>query len=207
MGFNFYKTVIVLSAILLEGTISNYAIAQSQVYFQGGYQINGNVKVDEGTLIFKNGVSYGVGIDIKIDKIIRAEINWSSSPSTAELRGKGGVIRSITDLQFHHLHAGLIGEMGRRDVRPYFLLSLGASLLHPTNVTYEDLWRFSIALGIGFKVNISDNVGLRFQSRLMLPMQFSRSSVWVGTGGVGVSLGAWTPFLDTDLSCGIFINI
>ncbi|MCK7528585.1 MAG: hypothetical protein MZV64_69045 [Ignavibacteriales bacterium] len=76
-------------------------------------------------------------------------------------------------------------------------------MFNPKGDEYGDEWRFSIALGGGVKVYLSDKVGLRFQGRLLIPMQFEGGSVYVGTGGAGVAVGAYTAFVQGDFSGGL----
>ena len=78
---------------------------------------------------------------------------------------------------------------------------------HPNESNYEDEWRFSIALGGGVKVEMSDKVGLRFQARLIIPMVFEGGSIYFGTGGSGVAVGAYTAFVEGDFSGGLYYRL
>jgi hypothetical protein len=54
---------------------------------------------------------------------------------------------------------------------------------------------------------MSDKIGLRFQGRLIIPMQFAGGSIYVGTGGAGVSVGSYTTFVEGDFSGGLFVQL
>ena len=113
-----------------------------------------------------------------------------------------------TDVLIHHFQVGALAEPKKgKKVSPFGLFTLGATLFHPTKEGYEDEWRFSIALGGGVKVDVSDKIGLRFQARLIIPMVFEGTSVYFGTGGGGVAVGAYTAFVEGDFSGGLYYRL
>ncbi len=182
--------------------------AQNEIFGLAGYLLNGDVTVAEGDLSFDDGFTYGLGIDIPVDRMMSAEINWSMSSSKITLYEYLGPTREISDINIHHFQAGaLIEPEKNKKVSPFGLLTLGAALYSPVESNIDDEWRFSVALGGGFKVNISDKVGLRFQGRLIIPMQFAGGSVYVGTGGAGVSVGTWTTFVEGDFMGGLYVRL
>lgn len=210
MKLNIYKSFFGFIAILLLSAVCFQINAQekAQIFGLAGYQINGDVTVANGELNFDDGVSYGAGIDIPVDRYMQAEISWSMASSNANLDQYLGGNVDLTDLYIHTFQAGALIEPKKgKKVSPFGLLSLGATLFSPTESKYEDEWRFSIALGAGVKVYLSDKVGLRFQGRLIIPMVFEGTSVYVGTGGAGVAVGAYTAFVEGDFSGGLFFRL
>jgi len=146
---------------------------------------------------------------------MQAEISWSMGSSRVQLKKYyGGITPPVTDevfktdMKLHTFQVGALVEPNKgKKVSPFGLLSLGASLFHPLDEKYNDEWRFSIALGVGVKVEMSDKIGLRFQGRLIIPMQFAGSSIYFGTGGGGVAVGAYTTFVQGDFSGGLYYRL
>lgn len=207
---NIYKTLgtVIVFLLLSAACLQINAQEKVQIFGLAGYQINGDVTVARGELKFDDGMSYGAGVDIPVDRYMQAEISWSMASSNVSLDEYLGTNVPISDLYIHTFQAGALVEPNKgKKVSPFGLFSLGATLFSPTEGNYEDEWRFSIALGVGAKVYLSDKVGLRFQGRLMIPMVFEGTSVYVGTGGAGVAVGAYTAFVEGDFSGGIFFRL
>jgi hypothetical protein len=172
-----------------------------------GYLVNGDVTVAEGDLSFEDNISYSLGIDVPVDNMMQAEIAWSMSASKVSLAEYLGPTVELSDINIHHFMAGACIEPQKKKVSPFGLMQLGATLFYPNDSRYDDEWRFTIALGGGFKVYMSEKIGLRFQGRLIIPMQFAGGSIYVGTGGAGVSVGSYTSFVEGDFSGGLFVQL
>jgi hypothetical protein len=206
------NTLLILAAVCLMN-LETEAQKQIQVFGLGGYLINSDVTVAEGELSFNDNYTAGAGLAIEVEKNMFAEISWSMSASAAELERYTGYDLPptndiVTDVYIHHFQVGALVEPERNEkLSPFGLITVGSSLFHPTKENLEDEWRFSIALGGGLKIYLSDTAGLRFQGRLIIPMQFSGGSVWVGSGGAAVSVGSWTAFVEGEFSGGLFISL
>jgi len=210
MKFNFLNSLNALVIAILLSAIVFEVNAQKKIEIFGlaGYQLNGDVTVARGELDFDDGVSYGLGIDIPVDRFMSAEISWSMASSNVSLDEYLGSNIQISELYIHTFQAGALVEPKKgQKVSPFGLFSLGATLFTPTEGNYDDEWRFSIALGGGVKIEMSDKVGLRLQGRLLIPMQFEGGSVYIGTGGAGVAIGAYTAFVQGDFSGGIYYRL
>ena len=177
----------ILALIIISAFILQTRAQQTQVFAIAGYQINSDITVARGDLSFDDAVSYGAGVDVEVQRGMQAEISWSMSASNVVLQEYLGPRVELGDVYIHHFQAGALIEPERKKVSPFGLIGLGATLFHPTEIDYKDEVRFSISLGLGFKVYVSDKVGLRFQGRMIIPMQITGGSVWFGSGGAGVS--------------------
>lgn len=209
MSGSFNKSLFTLSIIFVLSVFSVQIKAQgkTEIFALAGYLTNGNVTVAQGELKFKDNVSYGLGIDVPVDRTMKAEISWSMSPSQAILDQYLGSSIELTDVYIHTFQAGALIEPKKEKVRGFGLISLGASLFSPSDSKYSDQWLFSFALGAGLKVDLSDKVGIRMQARLIVPLQLSGGGVWFGTGGAGVSVGAYTTIAQGDFTGGLYIRL
>jgi hypothetical protein len=209
MNSRFNKSLFTISIIfaISISSIQLKAQGKTEIFALAGYLTNGNVTVAQGELKFKDNVSYGLGVDVPVDRTMKAEISWSMSPSQAELDQYLGETIQLTDVYIHTFQAGALIEPKKEKVRAFGLISLGASLFSPSDSKYSDKWLFSFALGAGLKVDLSDKVGIRLQARLVVPMQFAGTSVWFGTGGGGVSVGAYSSIAQGDFTGGLYVRL
>jgi opacity protein-like surface antigen len=214
MKTSFYKLFSTVIIVLILSAVSFQANAQSkpEIFGLAGYQVNGDVEVARGELQFDDAFSYGFGVDVPVDRYMSAELSWTMSSSKVELDeyvpSNDPALEFSTDVLIHHFQVGALVEPKKgKKVSPFGLFTLGATLFHPTKEGYEDEWRFSIALGGGVKVDVSDKIGLRFQARLIIPMVFEGTSVYFGTGGGGVAVGAYTAFVEGDFAGGLYYRL
>ncbi|MDL2242897.1 hypothetical protein LJC25_04125, partial [Bacteroidales bacterium OttesenSCG-928-K03] len=72
-------------------------------------------------------------------------------------------------------------------------------------------WMFAAALGVGCKYDINDNIALKLQARLLMPMMFTFSGVGinVGSGGIfpSLNINSSTPIMEGDFSLGIVFKL
>ena len=210
MNSSFIKSLFSLSIIFLLSAfvVQTKAQQKTEIFGLAGYLTNGRVTAAQGTLKFKDNVSYGFGVDVPVNRNMQAEISWSMSPSQATLDMYLGNSNQLTDVYIHTFQAGALIEPNKQQkARPFGLISLGASLFSPSDSKYSDKWLFSFALGAGLKVDLSKKVGIRLQARLIVPTQFAGTSIWFGSGGGGVSVGAYSTIAQGDFTGGLYIRL
>ena len=181
--------------------------AQTEIFGFGGYMMTTRVPVQKGDLQVNDRLNYGAGIDIEIQKGLKAELLWISEETDVRLRRFSGITEDLFDISVHYFQVGAVHEMGRGKTRPFGAFTIGASLFHPHDASRSDEWLASATIGGGVKVDMSKKVGIRLQGRILVPLIFSGGSIWVGTGGAGVAVGSWTPFVQFDLTAGIYIKL
>ena len=89
------------------------------------------------------------------------EISYMQQESDLSIQG-----RNVLGLTVAQLHGNFLFEKIRYDrkTRPYFLLGLGATFFNPDG-DFEGESRFSMALGIGFRADMSEKMGLKIQGK------------------------------------------
>ncbi|MCH6574186.1 MAG: hypothetical protein IH795_03120, partial [Bacteroidetes bacterium] len=85
--------------------------------------------------------------------------------------------------------------------------TVGATLFDAKDVPRSDEWLASITFGGGGKFDLSKSVGIRLQARILVPLIFSGGGLWCGTGGCGVGVGSYTPFVQFDLTAGVYFTL
>ncbi len=176
----------------------------------------GSYDLYEGEIYMDDGSTYGGTIDFAFrpDAKIEFAYSFTSSHATFSPYYVGGLNTSSlvnldNDVTIQYFQLGSIYQIPKGKAQPFIGLLLGAVLFHPTGtaagLTLSDKWNFAVSLTGGVKVYLSDQVGVRLQGRLLLPMYFSGGSMYVGTGGAGVALGAGIPIVQGDIGVGVFV--
>jgi Outer membrane protein beta-barrel domain len=192
--------------ILFSGEI----LAQTELFGFGGYMTYSSIAVREGDLKFNDGPNYGFGLDVEIQKGIMVELNYTHQQTTARLRRFIGGEEPLFDMNTHYFQIGALYEFrksSKQKAFPYTLATLGATLFDAKDPSLSDEWRFSVAFGVGGKFYLSEKIGLRLQTRLLMPLTFSGGGMWCGTGGCSVGVGAWTSLVQFDFTAGVFIRL
>ena len=207
-NYNILKINLLL--IVLSLFISTESLAQAEIFGFGGYMTYSSVAVSEGTLSFDDGLNYGFGLDVGINRGLLVELNYTHNQTSARLRRFNGIEEPLFDINTHYFQLGAQYEFrktSKQKAVPYTLLTLGATLFDAKDASLSDVWRFSVAFGGGGKIYLSEKIGLRLQARLLMPLTFSGGGLWCGTGGCSVGVGSWASIVQFDFTGGIFVRL
>lgn len=175
----------------------------------GGYMFGGRLRFYEGDLRLKDNANYGLAIDIEVSPDTKLELFWSQMQTSAEFKPFYGYdyLRGSFDLSINYFQIGAIREMGKDNIRPFGSFSLGTTYSSPKDNKISDDWRFSITLGGGVKIWLSDHIGIRLQARLLMPIYWGGVGIFAGWGSggssSGISLSAGSAILQGDLTGGL----
>lgn len=138
-----------------------------------GYRYGGTIFANQSSLFRKDvdlassadiGATLGVPLG---DSGMKLELMISHQQT--ELESGSGLfdpIDSVADIDVTYYHAGLLFPFARsRNAIPFMVVSAGLANLDPkvNGATSEN--RFSASAGVGVKVPLSRNIGLRFEAR------------------------------------------
>ncbi len=206
---NYKKFLIAAITFLLVIPFESSAQGKFEITPFAGYMFGGRIRFYEGDLRVEDNVNYGVALSTAVRPDVKIEFSWSQMQSSASFKpiyGYDDLKRSF-DVNVNYFQVGGIWEMDKGKLRPYGLFSLGATWFDAKDSTIEDDWRFSVALGGGAKIWLSDRIGIRLQGRFLIPMYFSGAGIFCGIGtggsGCGVSVGTGSTILQGDLTAGL----
>lgn len=125
-------------------------------------------------------MDYGVSLIVPdINWGTDLEINYTRMDSRANFRPNHNYPDydpDEFDVSVNYFQIGALKSFGGEDkFKPFGSFSGGVTIFAPKN-NIDNVWRFSITLGLGAKYWITDRVGIIIRGRLMIPMIF---------GGVG----------------------
>jgi len=172
-------------------------------------------------LDLKDGLNYGISVLVPVQSLVDLELNWTKMDKVEAILTTGGY--SGPDFSQDELYVSTnyfqVGGISKfynsnnSSVQPFASFSLGATWFDtsPTSnsdyTNYDDVWKFSVALGLGVKFMFSERVGIMVRGRLLMPMTFSGGSFYVGTGGSGMAIGSWVSPLQGDFNGGLIIKL
>ncbi len=203
-----------LKALLLILLFPVLAYSQVEIVPSVGYMFGGSVKFYEGKLKITDGMNYGVSIivpDIKYSTDL--EISYSRLDSKAKFTAyKIGYNDDEVDVSTNYLQIGVLKTLGGDDkIKPFGSFSMGATIFSPKVGNYNDTWRFSITLGLGAKLMVSERVGIMLRGRLMMPMNFGGVGGYYGIGsggsGGGLYVDSYAAIVQGDFSGGLIISL
>lgn len=192
----------------------NYTYAQFEINVYGGYVPGASTAYSYNgyRLRIDDGGNFGIALNADLPlKGVQAELSYMHFSST--IRQDGGLVDIVEQqpivVEFYQL--GVLRPFKEEtQFIPYGLFTLGVSRYAPEKAT-EEYWRFAINAGLGVKYFITDNVGLRIQARLLMPLYFSGAgfgcSIGTGGSGCGTGIGFGSEILQADFTGGVVLKI
>jgi hypothetical protein len=171
-----------------------------------GYQFGGKLRMYEGDLKVKDQMNYGLAASTALAQDTKLEFMWTHMETSAEFKPYYGYeyLRGQFNLNINYYQLGALKEFPKGGaVVPFGEFTLGAVQFSPTESYVDETWRFSITLGGGAKFWLSDHIGIRLQGRLLMPLYFQGVSIYAGTGGTGMGIGAGVPIIQGDFLAGL----
>ena len=177
-----------------------------------GYHLGGAATFSEGRVDVADAASYGGVFSVVFDQGLSVDLSYTRSDSTVDFTADEP---GYTDQTFrgssNYIMAGINKDWLESRFRINLGGELGAAWFEARTSDVKDAWFFSMALKGGFKFYFTDFLGLRFQGRLLLPLDLSDGGFWLGIGtggsGGGISLGWNVPIVQGDFLLGLIIRI
>jgi len=215
------KKILLLAIILFA---SQEIFAQIEIGGFGGWLWTGSIPAWRQDIKVSDEGNYGATIGYRLRDDMQVDFEWNHTSNTATFRpydfsgfpsGDPVNVRLTTNyymLGFNYL------VPGNEPLMPYGLLNLG--LMTSSSESYDDgssivpsnseTW-FTAGLGGGFRYYLSDNIGIKLQARLLLPMQFSSigfgCGIGTGGGGCGAGVNTYTSIIQGDFTGGIVLRL
>lgn len=196
-------------ALLLIVPLTTLAQGQFEITPFGGYMFGGKFRFYEGELKIQDAGNYGALVDIEIATDTKIELLWSQMQTSARFKPYYGYDYISSDpfnLTLNYFQIGGVREADYDNIRPFGALTFGAAYFKPTSMGLPDNWQFAVTLGGGVKIWITEQIGIRLQGRLMLPMYFAGVGAYFGTGGSGLTVGASSSVVQGDFTGGLIFS-
>ena len=129
-----------------------------------GYRTSSTLEdtTNQNTIDISETSSFGILLSMRKDRA--TEYDFLFSRQITDLKQQG---QSIPDsgLRFDYYHIGGTVNYDVDNLRPFVAGGLGFTHLSPSSSAYSSNTKFSLSIGGGFKVPVSQQVGLRLEVR------------------------------------------
>lgn len=176
-----------------------------------GYQLGGKANLYEGEFKIDNAMSYGGRLAVGLSTTTFVEFTYLRSDTEGQFR-YGGTIGDKTPLSSNYIQLGGLQEMDMGILSPFITVAGGLAVWSPKNSSdFSTYTQFAFSFGGGTKIWITDNIGLRIQATMLMPLVWGGVGFGCGIGTGGSSCGAnvytrITPF-QGEFSGGLIIKI
>jgi hypothetical protein len=171
--------------------------------FSGSSNYYNNFELD-----IKDDISYGAMISAEMAPQMHIEFMYQTTEAGMRVRDFGDVTNY--NVRYEHFQLGVLHEFDSGDLIPFLKASLGTTHYKvKTNSTYNDgdSWEFSGSIGGGVKKFFSDNIGIRLQTNLILPMRWSGGGVYCGPYGCSGGTSFHVPLVHWEVSAGLILKL
>ena len=206
--------VFILSFFIYHPNVSAQKFEITPFY---GYMFSGTVTGYYGDLSLQNGGMYGLMLDINVQPGMQVELYYSRTDSRADYVEYRGPTYKLTDVSINYFQLGFLRTVKKmNNIEMYGIFSLGATLFSPSgdpidetpeNYYFQDWWLFSVTVGGGAKIFLSERIGIRLEGRLMMPITWGGGGFMVGSGGSGFYLGGGSAILEGSFTAGLIIAL
>lgn len=156
---------------------SNWEITPFGGYMGGGKFEDSTTNTDSD---LDGGSSFGVFIDAAADEWRHYELFYLKQGTSI-----GGSMPMDLDVDYLQL-GGTVMYQDAETVIPFFGMTIGAARLSPDGPGLDDATRFALSLGGGFKVPVTEHIGVRFDARAFITSVNSSGSLFCASdNGVG----------------------
>ena len=196
-------TKIFLVMLLLPTSFAAFGreIALTPFY---GYQFGGRVSTYEGEARIKDTENYGFTLDVPYTGTTTLQLLYIYQDTSLQYTNKyTGVTKDLFDMSVQYFHLGGTAEMAKGSTTSFVSGSLGATYFDPDKSGISSETLFSLSFGMGLLKEISKNIALRFQGRLLIPIQYAGGSMFCGSGGCSIGISGGSSILQGDVTAGI----
>lgn len=208
---------LLLSTILLFGAIT-FSKAQVQITAYTGYQFGSSVNTygyhTQGRFKIKGSQDFGGMISLELRPSTHAEFSYTYMGTYATIERGGFPSSNLGDVDVHYYQIGGVQETTvGENVDLFGTISLGGTTFAPKDNSYVDSdgqrylldnkTYFSVGIGGGVKLWLSDFIGVRLQARMLMPVTWG--GFYFGTGGSGASVGS--AMISGDVGGGLIFKL
>jgi hypothetical protein len=183
-----------------------------------GYQVSTDAGTCCGTIRIDGSVDFGAALAYEIRRGYSIELLWVYVPTKLRFDSNGLVLPSSaekSDLNLNYIQIGGVYGIKRGRLEPFFTVTAGVIIVSPATNRLTDgstlspstNVKFAFTAGGGLKIWINDMFAIRAEIRALVPVYFTGTSFFVGTGGAGVGVSGGIPFAQFDFTGGLTVAL
>jgi hypothetical protein len=203
-----------ITMLLILTTLSFQDLNAQVIELNGfyGWQLNGKANLYDGEFIMQNAPNYGGKLAVGLSTTTFVELSYMRSDSEGYYKPYNISTEPRENIRYssNYITVGGLQELDLGKIRPFGTFGMGTAIWAPKDYSGTK-WQFHFTLGAGFKIWLTDHIGLRAQGSMMMPLVYNGAGFGCGIGTGGASCGGAvytriTPF-QGEFSGGIILRI
>ena len=181
-----------------------------------GYQLNGDASTNGGRLDIGDAPAFGAAFDWRLHTFGALELMWQYTKPSAKFTSFNPLYPSTNafDVATHYFQIGGMTIRPMGTLEPFLGLTVGAALFLPETISQStggttsagSTWRFAATLMAGTKVWATQNVGVRLEVRMLVPVLFTSGGYYSGSAGSGLVATGGVPSLQFSFMGGLLFG-
>ena len=193
------------SAVIFAGLIFAFQANAQRIELAPliGYETSAKASTENGYLYLGGGMNFGGSVDVGVGAGRYAEISYTHLASHLEYQDA-----RICDLAVDYYSLGFLQEMiPNAMLTPYGMFTMGWVNYRPTTADISGTSRMHLSFALGAKIFASERLGLRLQTRLLLPIYNGGTYFSSGTSGTGYAMAGGVRGVQGDFTASLIVRI
>lgn len=175
-----------------------------------GWQLSDKIYNEEKEISIENSSNFGFSFNFPVANKpgLRGELFYSRQNTSLRSKEDSSLENTtFFSMSVEYFNAGATYQENYGIFSPIFLITVGATRFSPKHTEYEDEWRVSAAIAFGLKAYLISQLGIRIQTRLLLPLQLGSGSIFCSSNQCLISVEAGIVTLQADITAGLIIAL
>jgi len=210
---NTKKNRLLMAMLLFMAVISIQDLSAQDIEINGfaGWQFGGKARLWDGDFQISDAMNYGGKLAVGLSSTTFVEISYMRADTDGRFYPYTGTPSDVVQFNSNYIHFAGLQEADLGRISPFGTLGVGLVVWSPKTSQLSGKTQFSITLGAGLKIWLTDIVGIRLQGSMMMPMVWNGAGFGcgIGTGGSGCGGSVYTritPF-QGEFSGGLIIRL
>lgn len=164
-----------------------------------GYNFDETFDIDNGSVFMEGSGLYGISLGAETSPWSEFELTWQHQLTNSvgylyQLRGNNWQNYTIYDklaLDYFTLGCNGMKEVHER-ITLYGGLAAGVVVFTPQTLDIRAATRFAVTLKAGVRLKLTDNLAIRLQPQLYMPIQSVGADVFIGSNGPDVGISGYS---------------
>lgn len=174
-----------------------------------GYTFQSSFNIVGGRAIIRDGQNWGGMLGFSLNEFAEVELGYNYMGTNAVARSRD--LQNDVDerAQVHYATIGVNRLIPRSEKVTLFAGGkLGTGTLAFPEANIRNITRFSVGFQGGVKIFPTENIGIRMQANLMVPIMGVGTSLWWSPGqGTQVGLTGWSPIAQFGFTGGLIFRL
>jgi hypothetical protein len=206
--FLYMKKYLLLPLILLVMIFDMKAQSIEITPFTG-YTFDHSFPIVGGRARLGGGQTFGGMLNIPMSEFLEVELLYSYQNGTSNARSTAiqNTVITSTNANYAMIGANRLFPLSSQ-MALFSGLKAGAAILGFPEGDFNSISRFAVGLNGGMKYFVSDNIGIRVQANLMMPINNVGANLWWSPGaGTQVGVSGWSSVVQFGFTGGLIFRI